>query len=535
MKNQNRIAPSHPAHQTTGQPCPTDEQAEAIEAFLTGRHMRLTALAGTGKTTTLEMLAQAADGQGQYLAYNKAIADHAKSRMPGTCKAATCHSLALKGLPKDLRGSSNDKLFNSASVPMIAQTLPLTEQLALPALGGQIVIEPQLMAGLIRQTVAGFLHSAENQPEMAHANHVVGQYTRLAHALPSSRAELASLTVHLARKLWGRMRDRTDPMPLGFDGYLKAWALTEPKIKADYILLDEAQDTNPVLASIIQRHAKQGLAQVVSVGDPYQQIYGWRGAINAMESLPSEVEGCLTQSFRFGPVIAQVANQLLDPLGAAQQMTGSGRTPGSVHPVCADQTPDLSDLDAVLCRTNIGLVKHLLLAQLAERQTAVFEQSATELERLLRDVQGLQSGRPAQSSELAGFKDWSDVVEISREPHGLELATLVSLVQTYTVAGLQDVLAQCHRLREHAGRPICELLVTTTHKAKGCEWDSVWIAPDFDRPEREVEQDGQKTTEFDPEAGRLLYVAATRARQTLFIPDWMAEPATGSAQHAERQ
>jgi hypothetical protein len=75
------------------------------------------------------------------------------------------------------------------------------------------------------------------------------------------------------------MIDKRDDMPLGHNGYLKAWALTGPMLNTDYILLDEAQDTNPVVLGVLTGQR----AQVVYVGDPYQQIYEWRGAVNAMD------------------------------------------------------------------------------------------------------------------------------------------------------------------------------------------------------------------------------------------------------------
>ncbi|MFP3355401.1 DNA helicase, partial [Pseudoalteromonas sp. SIMBA_153] len=53
--------------------------------------------------------------------------------------------------------------------------------------------------------------------------------------------------------------------------------------------------------------------QVIYVGDAHQQIYEWRGAVNAMKKLPLP-QTLLTQSFRFGEPIAEVANTLLKAL-----------------------------------------------------------------------------------------------------------------------------------------------------------------------------------------------------------------------------
>jgi superfamily I DNA/RNA helicase len=49
------------------------------------------------------------------------------------------------------------------------------------------------------------------------------------------------------------MLDRERGLSLGHDGYLRLWALSEPNAQADYILVDEAQDFNPVLWDVLSR------------------------------------------------------------------------------------------------------------------------------------------------------------------------------------------------------------------------------------------------------------------------------------------
>src|SRR3546814_13969512 len=75
---------------------------------------------------------------------------------------------------------------------------------------------------------------------------------------------------------------------------------------SDLLIVDEAQDLNPVLIGIVE---KSGLPAVI-VGDNWQSIYGFRGAEDAMSYFDGDVYS-LSQSFRFGPKIAQVANQIL--------------------------------------------------------------------------------------------------------------------------------------------------------------------------------------------------------------------------------
>src|SRR3546814_12499190 len=74
----------------------------------------------------------------------------------------------------------------------------------------------------------------------------------------------------------------------------------------DYLIVDEAQDLNPILIGIV---AKSGLPAVI-VGDNWQSIYGFRGAEDAMSYFDGDVYS-LSQPFRFAPKIAQVANQIM--------------------------------------------------------------------------------------------------------------------------------------------------------------------------------------------------------------------------------
>ena len=65
----------------------------------------------------------------------------------------------------------------------------------------------------------------------------------------------------------------------------------------------------------------------ILVGDPHQQIYSFRGAVNAMEHVRADTIFYLTQSFRFGPEISHVAACCLEILKKEKKKTlvGSGK------------------------------------------------------------------------------------------------------------------------------------------------------------------------------------------------------------------
>lgn len=78
---------------------PTPEQSAAVGAFLGGKDLELVAVAGSGKTTTLRLMAEADPKRRLlYLAFNRAIKEEAQGKMPGNVSVQTFHGLAFKEL-----------------------------------------------------------------------------------------------------------------------------------------------------------------------------------------------------------------------------------------------------------------------------------------------------------------------------------------------------------------------------------------------------------------------------------------------------
>ncbi len=71
---------------------PTSEQAAAVEAFSTGGSVVVSALAGTGKTHTLALMADSTQRRGQYLAFNRALIGDASRRLPKNSARRSHHA-----------------------------------------------------------------------------------------------------------------------------------------------------------------------------------------------------------------------------------------------------------------------------------------------------------------------------------------------------------------------------------------------------------------------------------------------------------
>ena len=171
--------------------------------------------------------------------------------------------------------------------------------------------------------------------------------------------DIESLQQHLypaVERRWLESIDQNHQAGIGHDIYLKLWALSEPNIPTDYVLFDEAQDADPLMLGILLR---QKSTQVIYVGDAHQQIYAWRGAVNAMQQMPLH-ESRLTTSFRFGDAIADVANSLLGALNETVPLLGNPNVKSSVV-----NKPHTKMRDAILCRTNARAMEPMMVVILS--------------------------------------------------------------------------------------------------------------------------------------------------------------------------
>ncbi|MFE4647696.1 UvrD-helicase domain-containing protein [Streptomyces sp. NPDC056707] len=472
---------------------PTPEQREAIATYGDGIDCVLQAGAGCGKSSTLKMIAKSDPRRRMtYVAYNKAIAADAARSFPGTVLCKTGHGLAFDprhlprlNMPRQTAHQASQAIGVKQILGIIGATPAIPTDLGTPkAMTGKLIMRAAI------DTITRWCHSSDREIRAKH----VPQYDGLTKEEP--RNALLALVLPVALAAWADLTDEDGVLKLSHDHYLKMWALSGPKLRTDVVLLDEAQDTNDVLSAVLldQEHAQR-----IAVGDSAQQIYSWRGANDALATFVRTLgapELTLSQSFRFGPAIAEEANRWLHVIGAPLRLTGYDQAASSVGPV--------SEPDAILCRTNSGAMGIVMEGLAAGRKVALVG-GGGDIKALAWAADALQAGQPTDHPELMGFPSWDSVREYAREEDG-SLDVLVKLIDehgTGPIVAAADALAAEHQ---------AELVVSTAHKAKGREWPTVRIHSDFRAPKPDP------TTGhvlLPREEGRLAYVAVTRAREVL--------------------
>jgi hypothetical protein len=468
---------------------PTAEQEQVIDLFSTERDVAVQALAGTGKTSTIELLARSTPRRGRYLVFNKAASNDAAARMPLSMECSTIHSLAFRAYGHRFShrlGGGRVQSWRLAQLMGIDPFMVTVDD-------RNKLLQPSMLASWTIRALKVFCQSGDDEPSWRHFPYLEGIDD---HPEPgvkgyrNNRALAKALEPKLA-EAWEDWQSPGGKLPYDHSAYLAGYVLGDPRVPVDYIAADEFQDQSGRMLQLVAYNQARGV-QLVATGDVQQHLYGFTGAVDGFERLDFAATGWLTGSFRFGQGLADVANLALRKLGSQAMLQGLAAHDSTVG--------EVEDPRAVLCRTNSGAVEQVLkLRKRGLRPHLVG--GAAEVVRFAKAVADLQEGRKTYHPELACFDSWAQVIEYTeQDPSGDELKLMVDLVREY---GVQII---CDALDGLPAEEYADVIVSTVHKSKGREWETVRLAGDFQEP--------SPGPEGAPE-WRVGYVACTRAKRVL--------------------
>lgn len=459
----------------------TAEQEACVQASITGEDIKTKAFAGSGKTSTLVAISKVlTDKRILYLAYNRSIKKEADGKFPDNVDCKTSHSLAFCRYTHIIgRRVSDDypKLNTEALVKHIGiKKLYDCEQdeLAMKALKilNRFVQNSYSLTYLVPRSLKEYQDEDEQK-----------------------EAEIDRYIEEIAYNYWDRCTKKDSDLPISHDVYLKMYQLSNPDLSAlyDVILFDECQDANPVLLDIVTKQK----CQKIYVGDEHQQIYSWRGAINAFDQLEGE-EFYLSKSFRFGKKIATISNMILTIKGEKKELKGLDTLDTDI--IDKARFPYTS-----LCRTNNKAIE-VILSNLDKKVHLVGNKIKSIVFFLSNGVALYKNNlKMIKHDLLKGFRSWEHMLtehEKSEEKDS-NLSLLISFVENYNdnLVGTLEKLRNVSDTKEKEA----DLIISTIHKSKGREWNNVVIEDDFKLSEK-----------TNNEEWNLLYVAVTRAQKTLF-------------------
>lgn len=465
---------------------PTDEQDKVASSE--AQTLVVNAFAGTGKTSTLVEYARRRPNQRLiYIAFNKSVKEEAKTKFPRNVRCVTSHGLAYA-----THGVQYKSKLGNPRAYHFARALSLDT----------------INAGRVLNTITQFIISTDSVIDDRHA----------LLADPKASTQTRSSLVSCAQRGWQMMQDTSNrDVPMSHDGYFKLYQMTRPRIDADSILFDEAQDANPITLELVANQS----SNKVFVGDQYQTIYGFRGAVNALSSIPADERLLLSSSFRFGSGVADLATALLhDWRGCKTAVNGNGQHP-TVFKV------DQGKPHAVISRGNSRLFAEAVMLMQTEIPFGFAGGiEGYRLELILDSYWLFRNQRnKVRDPLIASFNDFAAMQEYGEELGDAEIKALVAVVQMYIheipelVACIKDVA-----ISKLTGQ---EVALSTAHKAKGLEWMDVVLTDNFTDLKYRRDFKTGAIVAPDPEEINILYVAATRAMRGLCLPcgvrDWLHE------------
>lgn len=471
---------------------PTEEQKAILKAK--GRVIRINARAGTGKTTTLRMLAnEHADKKILYLVFNRKAREDAQSKFPGNVSVKTVHSLAWGYVGRDY-GQIGD--FSPKDL------LPYFRSFG----------TAQVLSKIAHDFLVFFLNSPFERIEEA-----VGDFGKL---LPDQAEELFkrrnSNVIEATRQLATQWNRKEKPCPHDF--YLKMFhklgKFDQALSRYDMILVDEAQDLSAVMLDALRKCHKR----VAVVGDTHQQIYGFRYAVDAMRNLSSDEDYDLTLSFRFGKTVANLASHLIREAKGERGFKILGN-PERMSNLTITDIPPRTDC-AILCRTNLALFTNAMALR-SQKASFRFERDIEKVLWQTLDVYWLLNGDKSKvrSEWLQSFENMKALEEYADNCEDFQLKGMAQVVRRYSssfpniifeMAGInKDKTDKAEQVNSRGA------ILSTIHASKGQEYERVYIDSDVADMLCSAEKPGR--TQYNEEVN-VAYVGFTRAIRQLYIP-----------------
>ncbi|WP_347956168.1 exonuclease domain-containing protein [Gordonia aichiensis] len=495
---------------------PTKEQEYATELYLGGGDLKMTAVAGSGKSATLLAFARLDEDRKPSrrifnLTFTRAVAEEARTKFPHNTMSTNVHSLARKAMVDTAYGPLLAKLGSELPPWSTTAEAILPRKVVVDLTGGPKLFSAYSVGRYALQAVNMFCRTLDARIGIEHMPDIPGVDRGSV-----AEQQLAEAALPAARRAWKHLLD-PNSFAVGFqhDHYLKLYVDSRPTIgrPEDVLMFDEAQDANPIVQSLV---AGQGHLQRVYVGDSAQSIYAFTGAVDALRSMRADHTATLSQSFRFGDRIAEAANVFMDLLDNPVKVRGNPAVDDVV-----DWT--VRDVTAVLSRTNGGALAEVIAAQKTGRKAALVGDTKGALE-FCDAARKLKTGQSPDGVKYAAFDRWSQLLEyVENQPDASDLATQTKLVEDHGVDTVEAALKSLVHPRR------ADTVVTTVHKAKGLEFDRVLIADDFYLNDDPDGSPMAPTPEERAEEQRLAYVAVTRAKSML-NPGLLLQPAQLSTQ-----
>lgn len=449
------------------------------------------ARAGSGKTTILIEKAAPLGPNTAILSYNKAIATELQTRLAkagSSASALTSHALAFRSFPRGKKIK-----VNSSKIYRILQNLVphLEEEIGLIADSVNLYRNISLDNGTSTALLASCL---EKSLDFVTDEHL----TAAQNAIEDSYAAFSSTG------------------EIDFDEMLTIPLRNSFSLpKFDNLLVDEAQDLNPIQHELIRRTFRTTLT---TVGDSFQSIYGFRGADpTSMEILRTRFSlPMLTMptTYRCSQAVTTLARGIVPdleystfaPEGATDTLD---HLPLSSFTAMGAETPTY-----ILCRNHAPLIAAGI--RLLSIPIPFFYRDASKLTRKLNSQiffvcrqAGIDSNTSTLANFLSAIESYTPSEAMKAYSDDLNEALKILIEPLPKLSSISD-LRSC--FKAFTSNRATNLELSTIHSSKGREAETVYLL----RPDLLPSKYARTEAELIQERN-LEYVAITRAKRDFYF------------------
>jgi DNA helicase-2/ATP-dependent DNA helicase PcrA len=483
---------------------PTPEQELILAEAKSDVSLCITALAGAAKTTTLCLLAGKLPMVPTLCcAFNKRIADEMQKRMPGhiTCKTMNALGHAAWGQKLGTRlAVDSGKVYDLTKEMM--DKLPDKEKKDF----GEIF--SSVMRGVRLAKSYGYVPDSclSVGESLCDLDELLDMLSPQIDVEPNEYFQdymIRILETSIAQAFQGK---------IDFDDQIYMSTLFGARFpKFPIIMVDEAQDLSSLNHQMLR---KMFGGRLIAVGDPFQAIYGFRGAHkNSMDLLKEEFkmkEMYLSVSFRCPRKVVERA-RFRAPNMQYPDWAKEGHVEG-LREWSADQVPDGG---AVICRNNAPLFTVALRFIRAGRGIKlVGADIGAGLVKILRKFGDDSLQRDAVLQAVKGWED--DQLAKAREARKASIRDRAECLRVFADFGA--TLGESIAYAEHLFSAQGPVLFMSGHKSKGLEFPTVFhldphLIPSKHALRLSEEGDGSQLEQ----ERNLRYVIETRSMESLYF------------------
>lgn len=456
--------------------------------------LKVLASAGSGKTTFLVNFSNTKkDKKFLYLVFSEAMAKDVKFKFGKNVISKTFHSLAYDYLENNLKNKISNKYDYEKNKYL--------KYLLLKNSNKNFIFLHQLLKSIEDFTISKYKDISAIE-QIYYSKKFLNQDVY-------PRKEVRKYI----NELWNLMLDPEVELPISHDFYLKTFQINMNKyfFNFDYILVDESQDINDCMASIINNFQNNFNSKIVYVGDDYQNIFGFKGTKNIINEIDSDHEVLMKKSYRFGKNIAETAN-LLIKLNDDEKNIISGNS----HVVDSVNKNDFNFNEhfAIISRYNATLIsKAIKYAKKGKKLYFTNQKNLNYVNKII-DIYYLQN-KEKDKIRIKEIK-YADNID-----YLLNNAIINSDRETEIICKLvinnkenNNFIEELSLIKQNIVNEIdkADIVLTTSHGSKGLEFKQVALTNDY---YNFFDKNGVLKKNIPREEINILYVAITRAKTNL--------------------